>query len=109
MRRVILASPYSKSNGRTVEENVEYARQCLKDCFIRGDAALVSHLLYTQVLDDEDTTQRRWGIEAEHCWMMKAEALVVYRDHGISPGMDNDIIAAGIFGLEVEYRRLEDL
>ena len=43
MRFVIIESPYAGN----VEENEEYARKCLRDCLMRGEAPFASHLLYT--------------------------------------------------------------
>ena len=47
---VILESPYAGE----VEKNLDYARKCMKDCFLRGEYPFASHLLYTQnsILDD---------------------------------------------------------
>lgn len=104
MRRVILESPYA---GNT-EENVAYARACLKDSLSRGEAPIASHLLYTQpgVLDDSNGFERKVGIEAGHTWMGVAEALVVYQDRGVSPGMIEAIDKATWMKLAVEYRKL---
>lgn len=44
MRRVILESPFAGH----VESNIEYARACIRDSLLRGEAPLASHLLYTQ-------------------------------------------------------------
>lgn len=102
MRRVILESPYAGD----VEANVAYARECMRDCFNRGEAPFASHLLYTQVLDDTDRVQRALGLNALMAWIGKAEASVVYTDLGISTGMTYGIGVAGAFRLPVEYRTL---
>jgi hypothetical protein len=109
MRRVVMASPFSAKNGRGISENIAYARLCLRDCLERGEAPLASHLLYTQVLDDAVEEQRRWGMEASNCWILKAEALVVYDDYGVSPGMKSDIIMAQAADIPIEFRQLENL
>lgn len=44
MRRVIVESPYAGE----VEANVTYARACVRDCVLRGEAPIASHLLFTQ-------------------------------------------------------------
>lgn len=41
---VIIESPFAGE----VEENIKYARQCLRDSILRGEVPFVSHLLYTQ-------------------------------------------------------------
>lgn len=117
MKIVILESPYA---GRTqygtdilgtdkevIKENVEYARLCMKDCLDRGEAPMVSHLLYTQVLDDDNEEQRQQGIDAGLAWRKVAEKSVVYIDKGISRGMWYGIDAARESGITVEFRTLK--
>lgn len=103
-RRVIVESPYAGD----VEQNVAYARRCLRDCFLRGEAPFASHLLYTQpgVLSDADPAERAMGIEAGLLWGEFADATVVYMDRGLSPGMMKGVDAARSVGRPVEYRSL---
>lgn len=104
MRRVIVESPYAGD----VCANVEYARQCVRDCILRGEAPIASHLLLTQpgILDDGVPHERAIGIAAGLAWLMVAQASVVYTDRGISGGMRKGIEAAEIAGVPVEYRTL---
>jgi hypothetical protein len=103
-RLVILESPYAGD----VEANVAYARRCLRDSLLRGEAPIASHLLYTQpnVLDDNVPAERRQGIDAGLAWRRVAEASVVYTDRGISTGMQYGIAAAEQAGIPVEYRSI---
>ena len=96
MRLVILESPYAGD----IDANVEYGRRCLRDCLLRGEAPIASHLLYTQpgVLDDTVPVERRHGIEAGLAWGTVAEATVVYTDLGISSGMQHGIDVAAADG-----------
>lgn len=105
MRRVILESPYAGD----VERNVAYARECLRDSLLRGEAPIASHLLYTQpgVLDDQIPEERQMGIDAGLAWGVEAEATVVYVDHGISRGMQYGIERAHREGRVVELRALD--
>lgn len=107
MRLVILESPYAGDIGA----NVEYARACLRDALLRGEAPIASHLLYTQpgVLRDEVPAERAYGIDAGLAWRRVADASVVYVDRGITKGMQYGIDAATAAGKPVEYRRLYDL
>lgn len=104
MRLVILESPYAGE----VERNVSFARACLRDCLLRGEAPFASHLLYTQpgCLSDELPAERKLGIEAGLEWGKMADRTVVYTDRGISPGMEAGIRAAEDAGRPVEYRLL---
>jgi hypothetical protein len=103
-RLVILESPYAGD----IEENVAYARACLRDSLLRGEAPIASHLLYTQkgVLDDNDAAERQHGIDAGLAWLAVASASVVYVDRGISRGMQYGIEAARKVGIPIELRRL---
>jgi len=105
MRRVILESPYAGD----VDQNTDYARACMHDCLMRGEAPFASHLLYTQpgVLRDKNNDERMLGIEAGLAWGRVAEATVVYIDHGISAGMRQGMDRAEMEGRPVERRRLE--
>ena len=102
MRRVVLESPYSGD----VPANLAYARACVRDCVLRGEAVTASHLLLTQegILDDLDPVERAVGINSGHAWIHGAHAVVVYTDRGISPGMKAGIAVAEFHGVEVEYR-----
>jgi len=104
VRRVVLESPFAGD----VERNLAYARRCLHDCLLRGEAPIASHLLYTQpgVLDDNKPEERKLGIEAGLVWGSLAEATVVYTDYGISGGMKFGIERAEKEGRPVEFRKL---
>jgi hypothetical protein len=104
IRKVILESPYSGD----VEANVRYARACLRDCALRGESAMASHLLWTQdgVLDDTKPEERELGIELGLVWGSEAEATVVYTDRGVTSGMRYGIERAKKEGRRVEYRTL---
>ena len=104
MRRVIVESPFAGD----VERNTVYARACLRDCLLRGEAPFASHLLYTQVgiLNDKIPDDRKLGMEAGFAWGLVAETTVVYIDYGISNGMAAGIKRAEEAGRLVEYRKL---
>lgn len=106
MRRVILESPFAGD----IEANIAYARECVRDCLLRGEAPIASHLLYTQpgVLDDAIPSERQRGIDAGLAWGEVAEATVVYYDRGISQGMRYGIANADKAGRPVEMRWLRD-
>lgn len=105
-RRVIIESPFAGD----IDTNQAYARAALRDCLLRGEAPLASHLLYTQpgVLDDSNPEERVHGIDAGLAWGCLADATVVYGDLGISTGMRYGIERAEREGRPVEYRQLAD-
>jgi hypothetical protein len=81
----IIESPYAGD----VEKNVEYARHCVHNSLLLGEAPIASHLLYTQkgILDDNIPEERRMGIDAGLEWIRVAEQVVYYVDNGWSDGM----------------------
>ncbi|EBS4516724.1 hypothetical protein DQT32_04850 [Salmonella enterica subsp. enterica serovar Braenderup] len=105
---VILESPFAATDEYTVEQNIEYARRCVRHSLSLGEAPIASHLLYTQdgILDDNIPEERQWGIDAGLAWKEVAHGSVVYIDHGISKGMEYGIKAAEAAGLTVEYRKI---
>lgn len=102
MKLVILESPYAGD----VYENIQYARRCVRDSLLRGEAPIASHLLYTQlgILNDGIAKERQLGIDAGLAWLSAAEATVVYADLGISTGMKYGIERAKKQGIEIEIR-----
>jgi len=102
MKLIILESPYAGN----IERNTAYARAAMLDCLRRGESPMVSHLLYTQCLNDLKPDERRLGIEAGLAWGRAAEATVVYADLGISGGMQQGIERSVNEGRPVEVRRL---
>jgi hypothetical protein len=104
MKLVVLESPYAGD----VVANETYARAAMRDCLLRGEAPIASHLLYTQpgVLDDQIPEERMLGINAGLVWGRYAETTVVYTDRGISRGMQYGIERAEHEGRPVEFRAL---
>jgi hypothetical protein len=105
MRRVLLESPYAGD----VEHNLEYARRCVRDSVLRGEAPIASHLLYTQagILDDNVPEERNLGIAAGLAWLIHADAMVLYIDQGMSPGMRAAMREAQIHGVPTELRSID--
>ena len=103
MKTVILETPYAGDN----KVNIEFARKCMLDCLNRGEAPFASHLLYTQVLDDNIKNERSLGIEAGFAWHEKSNYTVVYVDLGISEGMLKGVESALMCNKRVEYRSLK--
>ncbi len=104
MKRVILESPYAGE----IEENVRYARECVRDSLLRGEAPIASHLLYTQdgILRDEVPEERKHGIDAGLAWKEVADLHVFYIDKGISSGMIYGMEYATKNKIPVEMRKI---
>ena len=102
MKRVILESPFAGD----VKANKAYARRAMKHSLSLGEAPLASHLLYTQMLDDNIPEERQQGIDAGLAWRQVAELAVFYVDRGMSTGMKYALEAHLASGVPVEFRRL---
>jgi hypothetical protein len=104
MKRVIIESPYAGDIAR----NEKYARRCMRDSVMRGEAPFASHLLYTQegILNDKVPEERRLGMEAGFTWLELAEASIVYIDYGISDGMNRGIQVARDLQIPITYRTI---
>jgi len=103
---VIIESPCAGC----IKTNTEYARECVRDSLLRGEAPIASHLLYTQegILDDDIPHERQHGIDAGLVWRKVAEKTVVYIDLGISDGMNYGVSLAKNSGIQIEYRSIKD-
>jgi len=108
MKRVILESPCKGKTETETINNKTYAQLCMINCLSRNESPMVSHLLYTQVLNDDKPKQRKLGMKAGFAWYSSADYVVVYEDLGISPGMEKGIAYAESLGLEIKYRKLSN-
>jgi hypothetical protein len=109
MRRVIIESPYAGHGWLAPlqrQRNIRYARRCMYHSLLRGEAPLLSHLLYPQVLRDADKVERMWGINAGLSWGELADLWAVYTDRGVSAGMDLGVAFAKAHNIDIEYRTL---
>ena len=104
MKKIILESPYAGN----VAKNIEYARKCVKNSLIHGEAPIASHLLYTQnnVLNDENPDERMVGINAGLAWKSVTDLQVFYVDYGISKGMQYGMDYAKENNIPYELRRV---
>lgn len=101
---VIIESPYAGD----IETNIAYARACVRDSLLRGEAPFASHLLYTQpgVLCDEDAAEREMGIMRGFVFHDVAVRHVFYVDLGMSFGMLCAWDARTANGVALETRTL---
>ena len=100
---VILESPYAGDR----EINIAYAKRCMLDSIQRYmEAPMLSHLLYTQALDDNNPEQRAMGINCGMAWMEVSDYTVVYKDYGLTLGMRYGVVQAIRAGKDVIERRI---
>lgn len=80
----IVESPYAGD----IDGNVAYARTALLYLIQKGYTPFASHLLYTQVLDDDKPGDRERGIDMQIDTLIKTRAKVFFFiDKGFSSGM----------------------
>jgi len=86
VRLVVVETPYAGE----VAYNVAFARACMKYCFSMNWAPFASHLLYAQsgILNNQNPKERRLGIESGFEWREFADMTVVFKNLGISKGME---------------------
>lgn len=102
MKRVILESPYRGNR----ERHLKYLDRAMRHSLSLGESPLASHRLFTTALDDADEGERDLGMQAGWAWLIAAEAVVVYKDLGISDGMLEGLVRAEALGKPIEYRSI---
>ena len=85
MKRVVIESPLRGD----YEMHLFYARLCIWDSLIRGEAPYASHVLFhhEDILDDNDIIGRILGMEVGSVWSAAGDLRAFYIDLGISQGM----------------------
>lgn len=102
----VIESPFSAPTIDGLVRNVQYAMLAVRDSLDRGEAPYASHLFYTQMLDDNDETERLRGMDAGLAICHYADQTAVYLDRGISRGMEYGIETAQAARRDVVMRRM---
>ena len=105
---VLIESPFRGESHDTTRENILYARLCVRDSVVRGEAPWASHLFYTQagILNDTIEGDRMKGMNAGLAWGAMAETSAFYTDRGFSSGMKYGMDHAREVGRNIEIRTL---
>lgn len=104
-KRIILESPFAGD----VKNNVLYAKQLIHDLSHKGYAPSASHLLYTQMLNDNKEFERNLGINKGLDYAHNKDSLIGI-DRGISTGMKYGVKRAENEGRNYNFVTLsEDL
>lgn len=107
MKPVFLCSPLRAPDSRGLRKHLSYARQAMKHSISLGEAPYAPHLLYPQVLDDNEADERDLGFKLGNAWLTRCEALVIYGDLGISSGMAVEITLAASLKIPAEIRYIK--
>ncbi len=96
MRRVFISSPYSGD----VERNMQVAKGFLKLAISQGHAPVAPHLLYPQVLDNDDPDSYDLGMALGLKWLETCDEMWVCGDR-VSKGMAMEIEFANRHGIPI--------
>lgn len=113
---VIIESPLSPKNGRTMDENLLYLRSCLLDSWNSGELPFASHGFFPLFLNELDPKQRQEGIEAGYqFWNFIAPLtdtlstrplIAFYTDWGMSEGMNAAFKRTQDLGMRTVFRTI---
>ncbi len=101
---IYVASPYSGE----IEKNIEFAKRSCEFVLKQGHGFFAPHLIYTQILDDSDLTQRKKGLEMGLTLLSRCDELWVFGDH-ISKGMKTEIQFAQEHEIPIRHITTEEL
>ena len=93
-----IISPYAGD----IEKNKAFAVSCCRFAIRQGYTPIAVHLLYPQILNDQDPAERAVGLRLgltilEHC------ALAWVCGPTISPGMAGEVALAERLGIPIQY------
>ena len=94
---IFIASPYAGD----VKKNIEFAKQACHYVINTGNAFFCPHLLYPQVLDDNNPDERKIGIDNGKQFLLKCDELWAFGDR-ISCGMFEEIEFARENGIPIK-------
>ena len=107
MRLVMVESPYRATEHRTLAQHREYLRMALADCIRRNESPMASHHLFPEILNDDTPYERALGIRAGLAWGRHCDAVAVYSDLGVTPGMREAISEYKSAGKVIEWRGID--
>src|SRR5665648_420343 len=91
---VFICSPFAGD----IEGNTMRAVRYMRFAVAKGAIPFAPHLLYPQVLDEEDPFDRELGLSFGMVWLGKCDELWVFGRH-ITDGMTREIAEAGRRGI----------
>ena len=106
MPLVYICSRYAPDEEHTVEENIADAVRFSRFAIEKGCIPLPSHLLYPQILSDDDEDGRRLGLFFGSVWLDIAKEIWIFSDGGYgtySKGMRREFEQAKRKGYKIRY------
>ena len=105
MRKLVyIASPLSGD----VEQNLDFARQACLSAMAQGVTPFAPHLLYPQMLDDNDPVQRELGMKMGNQMLALCDELWLCGDR-ISSGMASEMKLAEELDIPVQKISTEEI
>jgi len=104
--RVYIASPYKTSNMREAYDR--YLIQCLDDSISKGEAPYAPHIYLPQckLCDDNNRESRNRGLEIGRKFLSVCNLVAVYKDFGISDGMQDEMDYAKSLKIPINIRTI---
>lgn len=95
---VFICSPF----GGDITRNTEKARRYMRFAIRMNTIPFAPHMLYPQVLDEDDPDQRTLGLFFGTVWLSKCAELWVFGSH-VSVGMEREIACARKRSIPIRY------
>jgi hypothetical protein len=99
-KMVYVASRYAGD----IPANIEAAVRCCRQVIAEGCMPIASHLLYPQMLDDDDPRERELGISFGLALLRLCDEVWVYGEPSL--GMKQEITEASRLGKPIQYREV---
>jgi hypothetical protein len=104
MKLIYVASPYAGD----IERNTEFAKEACRFVMDEGHAFFAPHLLYPQVLDEDDPAGRELGLAMGRTVLEWCDEVWVFGDT-ISSGMQAEIELAQDLELPVKHICVQEM
>ena len=104
MKLIYVASPYAGD----IEKNTEFAKEACRFVMDEGCAFFAPHLLYPQVLDEDDPAERELGLAMGRTVLEWCDEVWVFGD-SISSGMQAEVELAEDLELPVKHISVQEL
>ena len=99
---VYVCSPFAADKEHTVEEHRDFTIEYCRRVIDQGHMPVASHLLYPQILNDSNPTERQLGLDFGLKLISLCDQLWVFGDR-ISDGMEKEINFAKARSMRVKY------
>lgn len=104
--RVYIATPYRTETMRDSYDR--YLLKCIEDSISKNEAPYAPHIYLPKlkVCDDRTTEGRRIGMEIGQKFLNICQLVAVYKDFGISEGMQAEIDVAKAMKIPINIRSI---